>query len=147
MEQLFHAFGVDAKLIIIQIINFVALASILSYLLYKPVLKILSERENTIKQGLIDAESAAKAKENAEEEKREIVSAAHKEAGEVANRASSHAKENAAEIISEAEIKAAKTISVANEKAEVLKQQAIKESEAEVAKMAVLATEKLLKKS
>lgn len=145
MEQLIHAFGIDLKLIIVQIINFVVLVGLLTYLLYKPILRILSEREEKISQGLQDAEAAKKAKENAEEERKEVLASAHIEAEAVAKRASDHAKEIGDNIVKYAEEKAASSIESAREKGEALKEQARRESEAEIAKLAVLATEKMLK--
>ena len=145
MDSLISAFGIDLKLIIIQVINFVVLAAALSYLLYKPVLKLLNEREEKIKQGMADAEAAGKAKENAEAERKEIVGAAHQEAEAVGKRASEHAKEIGDNIVRYAEEKAAASIEAAREKGEALKQQAQKDSEAEIAKLAVLAAERILK--
>lgn len=145
MEQLIHAFGLDAKLIVIQIFNFVLLLGILSYFLYKPVLKVLRERKEKIEQGLADAEAAASAKASADEEKKHIVSAAHQEAEDVAARARVHADEKSAEIVKDAEEKAAVIVRQAEERGEQLKAAAHKESEAEIAKLAVLAAEKVLK--
>lgn len=145
MDSLIHAFGIDPKLIIVQVINFVVLAGALSYFLYKPVLKLLNEREEKIKQGMADAEAAGKAKENAEAERKEVVAEARVEAEAVAKRASDHAKEIGENIVKYAEEKAAASIESAREKGEALKAEARRESEAEIAKLAVLATEKLLK--
>lgn len=147
MDSLIQAFGIDVRLITIQVINFVILASLLSYFLYKPVLKLVSERESKIKQGLQDAEDAKKTLEGAEGEKKEILSAAHLEAEAVEKRAESHAKEKAEAIaVSAAEASAAK-LEQAESRAEALIEEARKKSEAEVAKIAVLAAEEILKKS
>lgn len=145
MEQLIHAFGIDTKLIIIQIINFIALMAVLSYFLYKPLLKMLQDREDKIKQGLKDAETANKAKEEAEKEKQTILSDAHKEAEQVSERAKSHAEEKRAAIVAEAESKAEHIMSQAEQAGVEIKKKATKESEAEIAKLAVLAAEKVLK--
>jgi F0F1-type ATP synthase membrane subunit b/b' len=56
MEEIIHAFGIDQRLIIIQIVNFAILAGALGYFLYTPVLRLLREREEKIAQGLKDAE-------------------------------------------------------------------------------------------
>tara|TARA_B100000745_G_scaffold261530_3_gene185413 strand:+ start:4583 stop:5032 length:450 start_codon:yes stop_codon:yes gene_type:complete len=144
MEQLLQAFGIDTKLIIIQIINFVVLAGALSYFLYKPVLGMLEKREEKIAQGVQDAEEAAKAKASADEEKKEILSAAHKDAEEVGANAKKYADEKAATIVADAQTKAEGVIKDAEGKGEEIKVQARKESEAEVAKLAVLAAEKVL---
>ena len=145
MEQLIEAFGVDVKLITVQIINFVILLAALSYFLYKPLLKLLADREASIKQGIDDAESAAKAKSEADNEKQAIVAAAHAEATEVNSRAKAAADQKAAEIVADAEEKKAAIVKDAERKSEELKAQAQKESEAEIAKVAILAAEKLLK--
>lgn len=144
MEQLLHAFGIDGRLIIIQIINFVVLASLLSYFLYKPLLKILNEREEKIKQGITDAEEAAKAKSIALDEKQAILTAAQTEAQDMSTRAQAFAKEKESEIVAQAQDKAADVVKAAEAKSVQLKEQALKDSEAEIAKLAILTAEKIL---
>ncbi len=146
MEQLIEAFGIDVKGITVQIINFIILMGLLSYFLYKPVLKLLQDREDAIKQGIADAEAAAAAKAEADTERKAVVAQAHKEAEEVNTRAKQAAGEKSNEIIAAAEDKAAGVIRSAEQKGTDIQAQARKESEAEIAKLAVLATEKLLKK-
>lgn len=144
MEQLIQAFGIDIKLITVQIINFVVLVAALSYFLYKPVLKMLQDREDKIAQGIKDAEAAAGAKASAEEEKQTILSEAHSEAEAVATKAKTFADEKAEAIVAEAKAKADSVIGDAETKSTEIKAQAKKESEAEIAKLAVLAAEKIL---
>lgn len=145
MDQLIEAFGIDVKLIVVQIINFTLLAVILTYFLYKPVLKVMHDREEKITQGVKDAEQAAKTLAGAEAEKQTILTDAHKEAENVARRAKEHADEKAAAIAAVADKKAAGIVTSAEEKAENIKLTAKQESEAEIAKLAVLAAEKVLK--
>lgn len=147
MESLIEVFGIDLRLITIQVINFVVLATILTYLLYKPVLKMLNDREAKIKQGLSDAQAAVKARENAEEERKGILETAHKEAGEVGKRAEAYAKDKAAEISAAAEVVAAEKIRLASDRAVALGEEAKRQSEAEIAKIAVLAAERILKEA
>jgi len=144
MEQLITAFGIDVKLIIVQIINFVLLVALLSYFLYKPLLKVLADREEKITQGVKDAEAAAVAKAEADSEKQTLMAAAHKEAEDVAARAKTYADEKAASIATAADEKAAGIVASAEQKAADIKTQAHKDSEAEIAKLAVLAAEKVL---
>lgn len=145
MEQLIEAFGIDLKLITTQIINFVVLAAALSYLLYKPVLKLLAEREEKIKQSIVDAEAAAKAHAEATTEKQAILSAAQKEAEAIDARAKDFGQKRTDEMVAAAEVKAAQIIAAAEDKGRQLHEKTLKDSEAEIAKLAVLATEKLLK--
>lgn len=145
MEAILHTFGIDVRLIIIQIVNFALLAVALWYFLYTPVLNLLREREERIKRGVEDAEAAKEKLARADEERREVVSAAHKEAEEVAARAKEFADERSKEILAAAEDKAAQTIDDAQKKRQELKEAAIRESEAEVAKLAVLAAERVIR--
>ncbi len=69
MEEIIHAFGIDWRLIVIQIFNFALLVAALWYFLYTPILKILEERESKLKQGVLDAEKAATARSEADTEK------------------------------------------------------------------------------
>lgn len=146
MEQLIHAFGIDVRLITIQILNFSVLAGLLTYFLYKPVLKLLAEREDTIKKGITDAEEAAVAKASALDEKKLILTQAQKEAQEIDTRAQAYGKEKTVELLLQAQAKASEVIKDAEQKSTLLKENARKESEAEIAKLAVLAAEKVLAK-
>ncbi|MEY2665109.1 MAG: F0F1-type synthase subunit b, F-type H+-transporting ATPase subunit b [Candidatus Parcubacteria bacterium] len=145
MEQLIHAFGIDARLILLQVVNFGLLMAILTYFLYKPVLKILAEREAKIAKGIKDAEEAEKALAVAEEEKRGIIAAANKDAQAMEVRATEHAAQKAEQIVADAHKKAEQVIKDAGDRGSEMKSQALKETEAEIAKLAVLAAEKVLK--
>jgi F-type H+-transporting ATPase subunit b len=145
MDEIINAFGIDTRLIIIQIVNFAILMGVLGYFLYRPVLKLLREREEKIATGLKDAELAALAKAEADTEKQAVLAAAHTEAGAVATRAKVAAETKATEILSEAEAKAAYLIREAELRGEQAKALAKKESEKAVAELAVLAAEKILR--
>ena len=145
MEEIINAFGIDARLIIIQIVNFGILMAVLGYFLYRPILRILKEREDKIAQGLQDAESAAVAKNEAVAEKQTILTSAHQEADEVAKRAKSAAAAEAALIVTSAQDKAAAVLADAETKRNEIKTLALKESEKEIAELAILAAEKVLR--
>lgn len=147
MDQLIQAFGIDIRLIITQIINFVLLLGVLSYFLYKPLLKMLATREEKIAKGIVDAEAAAQAKAQADAEKAVVLSAAHHSAEEIATRAKQFADEKSAGIVGVANTKAESIIKEAENKGEDIKTQAKKDSEAEIAKVAVLAAEKIMRSS
>lgn len=145
MSELLTAFGIDAKLIIVQILNFVVLAGLLSYLLYKPILKILAEREAKIASGIKDAEEAAQARAEASKERSAVLQAAHQEAEDVHARAKVHAEQEATTIVARADEKATLLVRNAEAAGEQLKAKALKESEEEVARLAILGAERILK--
>jgi F-type H+-transporting ATPase subunit b len=144
MEDIINAFGIDVRLIIIQIVNFTILMVVLGYFLYKPILKMLADREAKIKQGITDAEAAAVALSQAEVEKKAILTTAHASAEEVAQRAKAAGEVAATSIVAKAEDEAAQVLKSAALKAEQLRAQVQKEAEAEIAKTAILAAEKIL---
>ncbi len=146
MEQLIEAFGIDIKLITVQIINFAVLVVVLSYFLYGPILRTLKERREVIVRGLADAKAAEDARTVADAEKAVVLQAAHQEATAVAARAKAYAEEKAAAEIAAAEAKGTNIIAAAETRATEMKAQALKESDAEITKLALLATEKLLRR-
>lgn len=145
MEEIIKAFGIDLRLIVIQIVNFTILMSILGYFLYTPILNLLKEREEKIAKGIKDAEAAAKAKAEADVEKQAVLTAAHDEARDINTRAKIAADEKAASIVDGAEEKANAIVKNAELRAAEAADQIKKEAEGEIAKTAILAVEKLLR--
>lgn len=145
MEEIIHAFGIDGRLIVIQMFNFALLMGALWYFLYTPILRILREREEKVKQGVIDAEKAAHSLKDADTEKARLVKEARVEAEGIVVNAKSHAEEKSASIVHDAEHKAERLIEDAKLRAEEAMARARKASEAEVAQAAILAAEAILK--
>ncbi len=145
MEQIIHAFGIDGRLILIQIINFGILMAALGYFLYNPILNVLKSREEKIAEGVADAEAAALARINAEAEKQDILTKAHEEAHAVVLRATDAAVAESGVLIKDAEHKAAAALAEAAVKAKQLTDEATRQAEAEIAKTALLAAEKILR--
>ncbi len=145
MEEIIKAFGIDGRLIVIQIVNFAILMSILGYFLYTPILNLLKEREEKIAKGIKDAEAAAKAKAEADLEKQAVLTAAHDEARDINARAKVAADEKALGIVGDAEEKANAIVKSAELRAAEAADQIKKDAEGEIAKTAVLAVEKLLR--
>jgi F-type H+-transporting ATPase subunit b len=146
MQEIIHAFGIDWRLIVIQIFNFGILAGVLWYFLYTPVLNILRDREEKIKKGVADAEAAAGMRKDADATKQSIIKEAHAEATSIVNRGTVHAEEKSAALLAEAQEKIQRNLKEAEKAASELKAAVLKESEAEVAKLAILGAEKILAK-
>jgi F-type H+-transporting ATPase subunit b len=145
MHEIITAFGIDWRLIAIQIFNFALLLGALWYFLYTPILTMIEKRRGQIEQGVKDAEAAKAELAAAEGEKASIVREAHQEAEAVALRAKEHAAEKAAALVRDAEAKKARILEDAKREGEEMKSKLYKESEAEIAKTALLAAEKILK--
>lgn len=147
MAEIFATFGINGKLLLVQVVNFSVLLGALTYLLYKPVLSMLEERRRVIAQGVRDAEKAGEALRSAGVERDALVGAAAREAEHIVARAREHAVSRGAEIETEAKVRAERLLKEAIEKGDALKDAALKESDAAIARAAVLAAEKILAKS
>ena len=145
MEQLISAFGIDVKLIIIQIVNFAILMAILTYFLYRPVISLLEKRRQIIAKGLSDAKVAAEAKFAAERSKQILLNKANNQADKIVDKAKGQAEKKSEAIIEQANQKASGILKTANDRCENLKHKTIKESQSEIAKLVVLATEKMIR--
>lgn len=145
MQEIIHAFGIDWRLIAIQIFNFTLMAVGLWYFLYTPVLNLLDKRKQTIEEGLTHAAEAARKLHDADKEKAAVLQSAHADAQTIAVRAKAFAEEKAQALVRETEEKTARMLEDAKRDGEATKQRLYKESEAEIAKTALLAAEKILK--
>lgn len=147
MDQLFDAFGIDAKLLIAQLINFGVLFVGLTYLLYKPVMKTLDERRTKVAQGVIDADAAAMKLATAGEEAGTIVKQASTDAEGIVSSARDAATAEKARIVKEAETRAQAVAADADARAKEAANKMLRDSEKEIARLSVLAAEKVLKQS
>ncbi|MFM2374130.1 MAG: F0F1-type synthase subunit b, F-type H+-transporting ATPase subunit b [Candidatus Parcubacteria bacterium] len=145
MDEIIHTFGIDWRLIAIQLFNFALLLGALSYFLYTPVLKMLDERKRIVAKGVLDAKDAALARENAEQEKGAIIKKAVTEAGDIVKRGEEAAEREAQGIVLEAEAQSARIVKDGEAKAAALADSIRKSTEADIAKVAILAAEKVLK--
>ncbi len=144
MADFLSVFGIDWKLLIAQGVNFLILLIGLSYFLYRPVLKLLSQREKTIADGVKSAEEAKQAQAKTEEMRSGVLAEAHKQAEEVVTRAHDEGKRERSEIVGSAQKRADAALQDARMQAEELQRQALLQSEKEIARLAVLAAEKVL---
>lgn len=60
MGELLHKLGIDWKLLLAQAVNFFIILTVLRFTVYKPLLRMLSERRERIRKGLHEAELAGK---------------------------------------------------------------------------------------
>lgn len=76
-------FGLDPILLGAQIVNFLIILFLLKKLLYKPVLKILKERQEVVKEGIKKTEEARLLLEKTQEEEKEILKKAQSQASKI----------------------------------------------------------------
>lgn len=106
--ELLKNFGFEPIMFLAQIVNFLILVYIFRRFLYLPILKVLSAREEKIKQGLKDAEQAHLELIEAEKDKDEIIRKAGKEAEKILEDTQKAAEELRDTILAEAQKNAEK---------------------------------------
>lgn len=144
MDALIEAFGINGKLLIAQSVNFGLLVAGLTFFLYKPVLKMLKERQDLIDKGVRDAEEASRNALAAEKQRKEVLAAAEREAEERVQKSVDVGKEERAKIVERAQAQSEALLKDAELQAAELSRKALKESEKEIARTAILAAEKIL---
>jgi F-type H+-transporting ATPase subunit b len=144
MDALIEAFGINGKLLLAQSVNFGLLVAGLTFFLYKPVLKMLKERQELIEKGVRDAENASANALVAEKQRKEVLAAAEREAEERVQKSVEVGKEERAKIVERAQAQSEALLKDAELQAAELSRKALKDSEKEIARTAILAAEKIL---
>jgi len=145
MEQIIDVFGIDWKILVVQIINFSVLLGVLWYFLYKPLTNLIENRRAQIIKGVADAERAEAALKDADTKKADILAKASIEAQDIVNASRTSGKAREAEIVKEAQEKYERMMAEAALKSEEIQREALAKSKQEIAKLVVLGVEKTLK--
>jgi F-type H+-transporting ATPase subunit b len=138
------ALGLDIKLLLANILNFVILVYLLKKIAYKPILEFIQQRTKTIEEGVKNAELAKKNLSEATAKQEEILTGAHKQAQGIITTAKQQAEQHVAQLLQEGREESTKLIQSAHVAIEHERKEALKAAEHEVANLVVLATEKIL---
>lgn len=83
METLLSSFGIEWKMLIAQLVNFGILVFVLSKLVYKPLMKVLDEREKALNKLSEDKSSAEELLREAKEKQDELLADARKQSEKI----------------------------------------------------------------
>jgi F-type H+-transporting ATPase subunit b len=139
-----EALGINLGFFIFQVLNFSIVVVLLYAWAYKPIINALKKREETIAKSLEDARVAAEARENAEEEARQIIAQAQAEAAEKVREATERAEEAGRGVQATAEAEAAKAREDALAEAEQERDSILSDMRGQVAALAMAAAQKLV---
>jgi F-type H+-transporting ATPase subunit b len=145
MEQLISTFGIDWKMLIVQILNFSILLGILWYFLYRPLVDLIESRRAQIIKGVADAERADVALRDADSKKTDILAQASIEAEKIVATARESGKTKEAELMKEGQAKYERLLVEASMKGEEIKRGALEESREEISRLIVLGVEKVIR--
>jgi F-type H+-transporting ATPase subunit b len=130
--------------ILFQLINFSVVVGAVSYLLYKPVLKILEERTSRIEQAQKAAQETLEEKERINKLEKAVIKAADKKAAEIVDAARQTAKEIEAAAVIKAKSQANKEIEKARLDWDSEKSQLIQEIQSEYVASVIATAGKVL---
>jgi len=136
--------GINLGYLLVQIFNFLIIATVIYLLILKPIVNLLNKRRAAVAQGLEDARVAAEARANAEKEAQEIIAKAQSEANAKVREATERAEEAGKGVIAVANADAEKIRQAAQEEARLERERALSEVRGQIAALAIAATQKLV---
>jgi F-type H+-transporting ATPase subunit b len=145
MDAILHAFGVNWKLLLIQVLNIGVLLFLFQRYVYPPLFRIMEERQRKIEEGLRGAEEVERAKEKIEEEKDSILASARKEGDTLVKDIRTRVSAEGVALIREAEGRAAKILLDSETQGQRRKEEIVNASREELARVAVKAAEAILR--
>ena len=105
MSELFSQLGIDWRLLISQAVNFLILLTLLTFFVYKPIVKILKERKTKIEDGLKKSEEAEERLHEANLLKKEKLKEAEQDALQILRETARKAKDLESALLAEAKTK------------------------------------------
>src|ERR671931_2115279 len=142
-----EALGLNPISIAIHALNFLILLFVLQRLLFKPVLRMLDERSEKIRESVEAAERARQESARADQARDETLREARRQADEIVNRATQEGQRIVAEARERAQQEAQAIISRAEQEASAERLQAMQELRAQVADLAVMAAGRVIRRS
>ena len=137
----------DPGLFIWTILTFLLLLTVLAKFAWKPLLKMLKDREEMIRNSLYDAEKAQTELARLNSEGEEIINKARSEAQEILSQGKASAAKMREDTLNDAKEKAKLITEDAQKQIQVEKEKAIAEIKGEVVNLSLSVAEKLIKKN
>jgi len=134
--------GIDAKLLLAQLFNFIILLVLLKKFLYRPLLKVLDERKKKIEDGLVNAEKIKKELDIIEEEKAKVLREAHLQVSDLIAQERKNAQKEREKIIQEAKQQANEEV----KKGAVLARQELDKAKEQLKKEAIVIAAEMTRK-
>lgn len=142
--ELLTNLGIDGRLFAAQIVNFLILLAVLYKFLYRPVLRILDEREARIARSLEQADEMETRMRQVEADREKAILEARRTAGDILDHARSQGEELRVRLLEQAKHDAARVVEEGRRELETHKATALKEVRSEIATLVTAATEHVL---
>jgi F-type H+-transporting ATPase subunit b len=139
--------GISLPTLIVQIVTFVILLVVLRFVAYKPLMKMLDERSNRVKESLEQAEAVKEQSARSEEELKKQLAQASREGQERIERAIKAGEDIKQKAQEDAKKEADGLIARAREEIKHERDEAVDDVRREFADLTVLAAGKVIEKS
>ncbi len=145
MSELLQKLGIDWKLLLAQIVNFLILLWVLKRYAYRPILRALSERSKKIAKSMDDAKKIEVELEVLAQERERVMAEARKEAQSLLEGARQDAAALLARTKEEAKAEATAVTQAAEHEVRRMKENIVNEAKGELADLLVRSTEKIVR--
>ncbi len=136
--------GINPWMLLAQIVSFVLLVVILRAVGYKPIQKMLQERQERIARSLEEAKAAEEARAKVEAEREEILSRSRTEAQEIVAEAQRRAREEREKLLAQAREEAERIRESARQEAEAERAQVLGQMREQIVALSIAAAHKLV---
>ena len=147
MQELFSNLGIDAKLLLIQAINFLIIFWLLSKFVFPKVIRFIEQRKERIQEGLDLTEKAKREMDRINQARQREIESAKREADSLLNQGRALAQEKERQALSLAKEKVEGMLSQAKKDAERAKEEAVRNARGEIGKAALLLAERVLSRN
>ena len=147
MDQILNSMGINVAAVIWHAANFLLLLLILQRFLYRPVLRMLDERSNRIRESLARAESVQAETARLEEQSRSILDEARRDGQQVLAQANRTAEQIMAEARRQAQAEGERLVERARADLARERDQAFQELRQQIADLAVSAAGRVVRRS
>lgn len=144
MHELLSQLGIDWKLLIAQIINFLVLLAVLYKFLYKPVISLMDKRSRHIEESLKKAEKIEEKLKETESQKEETLARARAEAQDILKKAKSQAEASQKEIMEAAKNNITDLTAKARREIDAKKTLAVLEAKKDIAGLVIASVKKIV---
>jgi len=145
--EILSSLGIDPAVMLAQAINFFVLLAILSFLVYRPILKLLDKRKERISKAEEHAQLVEDKLARAEELVQKELKNAQQKASEIIAASKESATAQGTELIENAKNKVSKIVEEGRTVIAKERNDAAQQIQNEVSRIVILATEKLLQRA
>ncbi|MBU0614441.1 F0F1 ATP synthase subunit B [Patescibacteria group bacterium] len=144
IEAVAGQFGLNGQIFVAQLINFTIVLVVLWIFAYKPIIKMLDERKEKIEKSIKQADDIERRITAIEDEKKEVIAAAKKEAQKIAEEAQKIGEDRRAEIVESAKREVERVISKGKQQLSEEREAMLRDVRKDVVDIAMKATARIL---